>query len=145
MKTAVLPPSLIGLCLALSPRVASADDLGAIGQGAAVLFILAAGVLVVVACIVLAIMLGRWLKKPSRTSGFVLVGVSWVLSAAWFLLLIAALQPPFVGPDDFTNPGILAWLILGGGALSIAPVIVVIRSIKLLRLLLKTPGTTGTG
>jgi len=132
---------LVALWLVLSPGTARADNLGAIGQGAAVLFVIGLGLLLVIFCIIPAVMLGRWIAKPSKVSGFVLIGVSLLPSGGWFFLYGSIMVSELRHASSFENAiPFLAWGLLGGGVLSIAPLIVVLRSIKLLKILLR-PGS----
>ena len=129
---------LVAMWLVLLPGAARADNLGAIGKGFAILFVLALGILVLILCIILAVMLGRWIAKPSKVSGFVLIGLSLILSGGWFLLYGSVMVSELMQASSFEHAiPILAWGLLGGGVLSIAPLIVVLRCIKLLKILLR--------
>lgn len=126
----------MGMAWLLAAWPAYADNLGAIGKGLGILLVIGIGLLLSLLSIAPAIMLGRWIKKPSKVSGFILAGIGSLLALAWFLLLGVSAVSSFIDARSSQEVwAMVGWFGLGGGILSIAPAFVLIRSIKLIRIL----------
>ena len=74
-----------------------------------------------------------WKPNATRFSG-----IQAMLVAIWLLVLSGAAKADNLGAISFKHAiPLLAWGLLGGGVLSIAPLLVVLRCIKLLKILLR--------
>jgi hypothetical protein len=134
--------TLVLLLLALPAR---ADNLGAIGQGLAILFFAALIVLaLMIVFIVLAVLLARRVKR--RTGGKVLIPLSRTLAVLWYLAAFTPLVYGFAigGHEHEWN---LLFGVLGGLPVHVPSIIALVQASRLARIRREAPasGTVDRG